>query len=152
MFQKLIRTECDVTALILRLALGIVMFPHGAQKTLGLFGGYGFSGAMQFFTQSGIPTGLAFLAIAAESLGSLGLIVGLLGRVAAFGITCNMIVAMLMVHLPNGFFMNWFGSQKGEGFEYHILAIGIALGVMIKGSGAGSVDLALSKRAAPSGA
>jgi putative oxidoreductase len=148
MFQKLIRTECDVTALILRLALGVVMFPHGAQKTLGLFGGPGFSGTMQFFTQSGIPTILAFLAIAAEGLGSLGLVVGLMGRVAAFGIACNMLVAMFMVHLPNGFFMNWFGSQKGEGFEYHILAIGIALAVMIKGSGAGSVDYALAKRAA----
>lgn len=149
MFQKLIRTECDVTALILRIVLGIVMLPHGAQKTLGLYGGYGFSGTMQFFAQAGIPRVLGFLAIAAESLGSVGLLAGFLSRLAAFGIFCNMAVAALMVHLPNGFFMNWFGNQKGEGFEYHILALGVAAAVMIRGGGAASVDYALAKRAVP---
>jgi len=128
-----------------RLALGLVMFPHGAQKMLGWFGGNGFTGTMGFFTSQGIPAPLAFLAIVAEFFGSLGLIVGLLGRVAAFGIFCNMVVAILAVHLANGFFMNWFGKQAGEGFEYHILAIGLALAVMIGGSGAMSFDRALSE-------
>ncbi len=127
-----------------RLALGLVMFPHGAQKMLGWFGGPGFSATMGFFTKQGIPSVLAFLAIVAEFFGSLGLIVGLLGRVAAFGIFCVMVVAIVIVHLPNGFFMNWSGQQAGEGFEYHMLAIGLALAVMIGGSGAMSFDRALN--------
>ena len=127
-----------------RLALGLVMFPHGAQKMLGWFGGYGFTGTMGFFTGQGIPAPLVFLAIAAEFFGSIGLIVGLLGRVAAFGIFCNMVVAILTVHMSNGFFMNWFGKQAGEGFEYHLLAIGLAVAVMIGGSGAASIDRALT--------
>jgi putative oxidoreductase len=88
----------------------------------------------------------AFLAILAEFAGSLGLIVGLLGRVAAFGIACNMVVATLLVHLPNGFFMNWSGQQAGEGFEFHLLAFGIALAIIIRGSGAMSVDRVLAKQ------
>ena len=128
-----------------RLALGVVMFAHGAQKMLGWFGGNGFTGTMGFFTSQGIPAPFAFLAIVAEFFGSLGLFVGLLGRVAAFGIFCNMVVAILAVHAPNGFFMNWFGKQAGEGFEYHILAIGLAVAVMIGGSGAASIDRALTQ-------
>ena len=130
---------------MLRLVLGIVMFAHGAQKVTGWFGGEGFTATMKIFTQQmGIPAPLAFLAIAAEFFGGLGLIVGLLGRIAAFGILCNMIVAMLMVHARFGFFMNWFGKQKGEGFEYHLLAIAIALAILIKGSGAFSIDRLLT--------
>jgi putative oxidoreductase len=118
---------------------------HGAQKMLGWFGGYGFSGTMGFFThQLGIPAPFAFLAICAEFFGGLGLIVGALGRIAAFGIMCNMIVAVVMVHIHNGFFMNWFGNQKGEGYEYHLLAIAAALAIIIEGSGALSVDRFLS--------
>jgi len=117
------------------------MFPHGAQKALGWFGGYGFSGTMGFFTQQmHIPAPLAFLAIAAEFAGAIGLILGAFSRVAAFGIATNMVVAILTVHLANGFFMNWFGAQKGEGFEYHLLAIGLALIVMIYGAGKASID------------
>ena len=127
-----------------RLALAVVMFAHGAQKMLGWFGGNGFTGTMGFFTSKGIPAPFAFLAIVAEFFGSMGLIVGLLGRVAAFGIFCNMVVAILTVHMSNGFFMNWFGKQAGEGFEYHILAIGLAVAVMIGGSGAASIDRALT--------
>jgi putative oxidoreductase len=92
-----------------------------------------------------IPAPLAFLAIAAEFFGGIGLLAGLLGRVAAFGIAVNMVVAILTVHLPNGFFMNWSGQQKGEGFEYHLLALGITTVIMVKGSGAWSVDRALTK-------
>jgi putative oxidoreductase len=147
MFQRLIHTDNDTANLILRLLLGIVFFPHGAQKMLGWFGGYGFSGTMHFFTGAlGVPTIFAFLAIAAEFFGSLGLITGLLTRVAAFGITVNMLVAIFMVHLPNGFFMNWSGKQAGEGFEYHLLVLAITIVLMIKGGGRWSVDGLISKK------
>ncbi len=147
MFRKLVQTNDDIAVLILRLMLGIVFFPHGMQKLFGWFGGYGFAGSMGFFTgKLGIPAFFAFLAIMAEGLGSLGLLTGLLTRVAAFGITVNMIVAVYLLHWQNGFFMNWFGTQKGEGFEYHLLVIAIGIALMIKGGGALSVDRAISKR------
>ena len=147
MFRKLIQTDADPVATLLRLTLGIVIFPHGAQKALGLFGGYGFTGTMGFFTgQLHIPALFAFLAIAAEFAGSLGLISGLLTRVAAFGIFCNMLVATALVHWNVGFFMNWYGAQQGEGYEYHLLAMGLALAVMIRGGGAASADRALRQR------
>jgi len=146
MFRKLIATSNDFGPTVARLFLGVVMFAHGAQKMLGWFGGYGFHGTMGFFTQMlHVPAPLAFLAICAEFFGGLGLIVGLLGRVAAFGITMNMLVAIFTVHIRNGFFANWSGQQKGEGFEYHLLAIALALVVMMKGSGALSIDHALSR-------
>ena len=146
MFRKLISTSGDYAVTAARLILGVVFFVHGAQKMLGWFGGYGFTGTMGFFTQMmHIPAPLALLAICAEFFGGLGLLVGFLGRVAAFGISMNMLVAILTVHIHNGFFANWTGQQKGEGFEYHLLAIALALVVMIKGSGALSVDRALSR-------
>jgi putative oxidoreductase len=146
MFRKLINTTDDSSLTILRLVLGVVFFSHGAQKALGWFGGYGFSGTMGFFTQGmHIPAAFAFLAICAEFLGGIGLLLGLLGRVAAFGIFCNMLVAVLMVHRHFGLFANWAGNQKGEGFEYHLLALAITIALMIKGSGAFSVDRAFSK-------
>jgi putative oxidoreductase len=144
--QLLCKTNDSFAPLIARLTLGIVMFPHGAQKALGWFGGYGFSGTMNFFTQSmHIPAPLAFLAIAAEFAGSIGLILGCLSRIAAFGIATNMVVAILTVHAANGFFMNWFGTQKGEGFEYHLLAIGLALVVIVCGAGKASLDSVFTK-------
>lgn len=146
MFRKLISTSDDYTYTMVRLVLGVVFLAHGAQKMLGWFGGYGFSGTMGFFTQAmHIPAPLAFLAICAEFFGGLGLLVGLLGRVAAFGITMNMLVAIFTVHIHNGLFANWSGQQKGEGIEYHLLAIALLFVVMIKGSGALSIDRALSK-------
>jgi putative oxidoreductase len=146
MFRKLISTSDDPALTVLRFVLGIVFFAHGSQKMLGWFGGYGFKGTMGFFTQQAhIPAALAFLAICAEFFGGLGLIVGLLARVAAFGITCNMLVAIFTVHLPNGFFMNWAGNQKGEGYEYHLLAIAVAVAIMMRGAGALSIDRALSR-------
>src|ERR671919_319119 len=141
--QLLLQTDSGVVGFILRITLAVVIFPHGAQKALGWFGGHGFKGTMKYFTDSGIPTGFALLAIAAEFLGSLGLAVGLLTRVAAFGIACVMLVAIVTVHWANGFFMNWYGNQKGEGFEYHLLASGIAITVIIVGAGAWSLDGAL---------
>jgi putative oxidoreductase len=125
--------------------LSIVFIPHGSQKLLGLFGGYGFTGTMESFTSNGMPAVLAFLIIMAESLGSLALLFGFFGRFMAFGIFMVMSGAILMVHLHNGFFMNWFGTQKGEGFEFHLLAIGLALVIIIKGSGKFSVDRFLHK-------
>lgn len=146
MFRNLMKTTDHFSLTLLRLVLGVVFFAHGAQKALGWFGGYGFSGTMGFFTQQmHIPAPFAFLAIAAEFLGSIGLLLGLLGRVAAFGIACNMVVAICMIHRHIGFFANWSGQQKGEGYEYHLLAIAIALSIMIKGSGAFSADRALSR-------
>ncbi len=147
MLRKFFETENDSAALVLRVMLGIVFFPHGAQKLLGWFGGHGFAGTMGFFTDKmGLPAAIAFLVIMAESFGALGLIFGLLTRFAAFGIACVMTGAIFTVHLPHGFFMNWFGNQKGEGFEYHLLAIAIAVALMIKGGGRFSVDRAISER------
>ena len=142
----LLETDTNVVGLILRCTLAVVMFPHGAQKVLGWFGGQGFKPTLQFFTSAGIPPLLTLLALAAEFLGPLGLAVGLLTRVAAFGIGCVMLVAII-THWPHGFFMNWYGNQKSEGFEYHLLAIGIALALIIMGGGAWSLDRALSTAA-----
>jgi putative oxidoreductase len=133
-------TDGTLVPLVLRLTLAIVMFAHGAQKVLGWFGGHGLRGTLGYFGAQGIPLPLALLAIAAEFLGPLGLAVGLLTRVAAFGIACVMVVAVLTVHAKVGFFMNWFGTQKGEGYEYHLLAIGIAVALVIGGAGRWSLD------------
>ncbi len=141
MFRRILHTSNSFALTAGRLGLGLVMFAHGTQKVFGWFGGHGFGATMGGFTHHmGIPAPLAFLAIMAEFLGGLGLIAGLLGRIAAFGVCCNMVVAVVTVHAANGFFMNWAGNKKGEGFEYHILAIALALAVMIGGSGALSVD------------
>src|ERR1051325_3952549 len=122
----LFKTNDSFAPTFARLTLGIVMFPHGAQKVLGWFGGYGFNGTMNYFTQQmHIPAVFAFLAIAAEFLGSLGLITGFLSRIAALGIAVNMLVAVQRVHGAYGFFMNWFCNKKGEGLVYHLLAIGL---------------------------
>ncbi len=145
--KTLFATEDTWSGLLLRLTLGVVMFPHGAQKLLGWYGGFGFSGTMGFFTeQMRIPAALAFLVILAESFGSLGLIVGFLTRVAAAGMVAVMVGAITMVHWPHGFFMNWFGKQQGEGFEYHVLVIGIGLTLLLIGGGKWSVDGELAKR------
>ncbi len=144
MFARLLRTDNDVAATAARLALGVVIFPHGAQKALGWFGGGGFESNMAGFQSMGIPLPFAFLAIVAEIAGSIGLVLGCLTRVAAFGVGCNMVVAALLVSRPHGFFMNWYGSQQGEGYEFHILAIGLALVLMIRGGGALSVDRAIT--------
>jgi putative oxidoreductase len=147
MLNALFRTDDDSASLILRVMLGVVFFPHGAQKVLGWFGGFGLEGTLGFFTQTmGLPLAVAALVIAAEFLGSLGLITGLLTRLAAFGILCVMTGAIFLVHLPNGFFMNWGGNQAGEGYEYHLLAIAIALALMLKGGGRWSLDRLISRR------
>ena len=143
--KRLLGTSNDVTLTMLRLVLGVVFLAHGAQKMLGWFGGYGFHGTMGFFEHLGMPAPVAFLIICTEFFGGLGLIVGLLTRIAALGIGVEMIGAIFMVHLPNGFFMNWYGTQKGEGFEYHLLAIAVAAVLLSRGAGKFSADRALSQ-------
>jgi len=150
MLKSLLRTDASVSSLILRLTLGAVMFPHGAQKALGWFGGNGFAGTMDFFTQHmGIPWIFALLAICAEFFGSLGLITGFLTRLAALGVGTNMVVAVVLVHARYGFLMNWHGTKPGEGFEYHLLAIGIAAALVIRGGGLWSADRALAGEKRP---
>jgi putative oxidoreductase len=142
--NSLFKTDNDVSTLVLRLVLGAVFFPHGAQMVLGWFGGYGLSSTMGFFTGTlHIPAPFAFLAIAAQFAGAIGLILGLFTRLAALGIAANMLVAVAMVHAQYGWFMNWFGNQKGEGFEYHLLAIGIALVLVVRGGGKWAADTAI---------
>src|SRR5215470_5935956 len=150
MFKKIINTTDDFAITVLRLVLGAVFFAHGAQKMLGWFGGYGFSGTMGFFTGAmHIPAPFAFLAIAAEFFGGIGLILGFLTRIAAFCIAVNMAVAIAAVHHNSGFFMNWAGTQKGEGFEYHLLVLAMTAFLMIRGAGAFSVDRAVAAPATP---
>src|ERR1700686_5046525 len=145
MVRKLFATNDDTATAILRVLLGVVFFAHGAQKMLGWFGGYGFAGTMNLFTgMMHILAPLAFLAIAAEFFGGIGLILGFLTRIAAFGIGVNMLVAIMTVHLPFGLFMNWTGTQKGEGFEFHLLVLAIVAFLIIQGAGAFSVDRILS--------
>jgi len=145
MLRKLFATDDNTATAILRLVLGVVFFAHGAQKMLGWFGGVGFSATMGYFTAAmHIPAPLALLAIVAEFFGGLGLILGFLTRIAALGIATNMVVAIATVHSAFGFFMNWAGTQKGEGFEYHLLVLSMTAFLMIRGAGALSVDRAIA--------
>ena len=145
MLKFITKTNNDLSLLFVRLVLAVVMFPHGAQKVLGWFGGYGYLGTYTYLTkQIGAPAPFAILAIATEFLGPVALALGLFGRAAAAGIAGIMVVAVATVHFKNGFFMNWSGAQAGEGFEYHILMVALALLVVIKGSGAYSVDRKIS--------
>jgi len=146
MLKKLLATPNDWILTVLRLAAGIMILPHGLQKTFGMFGGAGFTAQMAGFERGHIPAVFAFLAIMAEFLGGIGLILGALTRIAAFGLAVNMIVGAYMVNLPNGMFMNWTGKQKGEGFEFHILVVAICIALMFRGGGAVSVDRAVSPR------
>ncbi len=141
---SILKTDQDFAVFVARIVIGFVMLPHGLQKLLGMFGGAGFAGTVDFFVGSGIPYIVAVLIILGESLGAIGLILGFLSRLCAAGIAIIMLGAIFMVHLQNGFFMNWFGSNTGEGYEYHILAVGLALVVLIKGGGKWSIDGAIS--------
>jgi putative oxidoreductase len=145
LFSSLVATSDTFAATALRLTLGFMILPHGLQKTLGWFGGYGFKGTMGYLTGTvGAPWIFAFLAILAESIGALMLIAGFGTRVAALGVGGVMVVAAAQ-HWSNGFFMNWAGNQKGEGVEFHFLALGIVVALLILGGGKWSMD-ALVKR------
>ena len=147
--KLLFQTDDSWSLLVLRIMLGMVMFPHGAQKLLGWFGGYGFSGTMGAFTgKMGMPWIIAFLVIIAESLGALALIAGFLTRFTAASLAVIMFGAVAMAHWQNGFFMNWFGQQAGEGFEYHLLVIGMCVALVLAGAGKWSVDREIVKRLA----
>lgn len=144
--RRLLATDASWTQTVARVALGLVMFPHGAQKLLGWFGGYGFQGTMGYLTGAAhLPYLVALLVIVIESFGALALVAGFASRVAAAGVAAVMIGAVATVHGANGFFMNWAGTQGGEGFEYHILAVALALIVMLRGGGAASIDRTLAK-------
>ncbi|MBX3737378.1 MAG: DoxX family protein [Candidatus Didemnitutus sp.] len=145
LFASLVATGDSFAPLFLRLSLGIMILPHGLQKTLGWFGGYGFQGTMGYLTNTvGAPWIFALLAILAESIGGAMLLAGAGTRVAALGVGGVMVVAALQ-HRANGFFMNWFGNQKGEGIEFHLLALGIVLALLVLGGGKWSIDSALSR-------
>lgn len=146
---RLLATEPRFAAPLLRVALAVVMFPHGAQKAFGWFGGYGWDGTMGFLTGTiGLPGAIATLVILIEVLAPLALLAGFLTRAAALGIAAVMVGAIASVHAANGFFMNWSGQQGGEGFEYHLLALGMAGALVISGGGAGSLDRLLTARGA----
>jgi putative oxidoreductase len=141
MITWVLGTDGDWVVTIVRIVLGVVFFAHGAQLALGWFGGAGLQSTLRVFReQLRIPAPLALLSVAAEFLGGLGLIVGLLSRIAASGIAVVMIVAVFAVHWKFGFFMNWYGDKRGHGIEYHVLVLVLALVVMVKGGGALSLD------------
>ena len=144
--RRLFQTHDKFSYWVPRVILGCVMLPHGAQKLFGWFGGFGFTNTMTYFTQTaGLPWIIAFLIVMGESLGALGLILGFCTRLSALGLICIMVGAIITVHIPNGFFMNWFGKQAGEGFEYHLLVIGMSIPLLISGGGKYSVDLLINK-------
>lgn len=145
--KKIFQTDENNTATILRIVLGLILFPHGAQKMLGWFGGYGFDGTMAFLTDTaGLPSIIAFLVIAIEFFGAIALIFGFATRIVAIGIISLFAGIIFTSHLSNGFFMNWSGNLKGEGFEYHLLVIGIAVALLVSGAGRWSIDHALQKK------
>ncbi len=145
MVKKLMGTSNDVSLTTLRVVLGVVFCAHGAQRMLGWFGGDGFQVSMGGYAHMGIPAPAALLIICAQFFGGLGLILGLFTRIASLGVAGLMIGAIFMVHLQNGFFMNWMGTQKGEGIEYHLLALAMAAALLLRGAGAFSLDRTLSK-------
>jgi putative oxidoreductase len=146
MLHELVNTPNEYPLALARIAFGLVIFIHGAQKMLGWFGGSGFSETIADFAKMKMPTPVALFAIFVEFFGSLSLVFGLLSRVAALAIIVEMIGAVLTVHMRNGFFMNWMGRQKGEGFEYHILAVILAFLILVQGAGAISIDHLVSSR------
>ncbi|MEP7317373.1 MAG: DoxX family protein [Panacibacter sp.] len=144
--KRLFQTTDDYTGLFLRLTIALVLFPHGAQKLLGWFGGYGFTGTMQFFTDTkGLPWIVGFLVIMIEFFGSLLLLLGVGSRILAAAVAVLSIGIIFTSHLQNGFFMNWFGNQKGEGYEYFLLMIGLSIALLVNGGGKLFVDKLMSK-------
>ncbi|MEO8110023.1 MAG: DoxX family protein [Ginsengibacter sp.] len=146
MKTKIFTTKNDWFGLIIRLTIGVILFPHGAQKMLGLFGGFGFNGTINFFTATmHLPWIIAFLVIIIEFVGSLSFITGFASRLWAALTIVLMLGIIFTSHIGNGFFMNWFGNQKGEGYEYHLLVIGLCLAALVSGSGKYSVDRIIAK-------
>lgn len=146
-YKTLFATKGHHTGVIVRLTLAIVILPHGCQLLLGWFGGYGFHGTMEYFTKvEGLPWIIGLLVILLQSLGALSILIGFAGRLMAFAMTILFIGMILTSHLEHGFFMNWFGQQKGEGFEFHLLVIGLCVTLLIGGSGGKSIDHYLAEK------
>lgn len=147
MKEQLFKTTDSYAPFAIRITLGLVVFPHGAQKLFGWFGGYGFSGTMSFFTETvGLPWVIGLLVIILESIGAIAFILGAATRLMA---ACYIVLALGIIftsHLQYGFFMNWFGNQQGEGYEFFLLWIGMAVSLVITGSGKYSIDKDLIKR------
>lgn len=147
LIQNILATHPNPGYSLVRLTLGLVLFPHGAQKLLGLFGGYGYSGTMDLLTTHlGLPAIVAFCVILIEFFGSLSLILGFLSRFWALSIAGMFVGIILTTQLQHGFFMNWFGNQAGEGYEYSLLVIGLAHAIVVNGSGKFSIDRLISKK------
>ncbi len=145
--KKVIQTNNDWAGLITRLTIGGVLFPHGAQKMLGMFGGYGFTGTMDFFTQQiNLPWIVALSIIVIEFVGGIAMIMGFASRVWALAIASLFVGIIFTSHLEHGFFMNWFGTQKGEGYEYALLIIGLSVAIFVNGSGKFSIDNIIIKK------
>lgn len=143
---KILNTDGSWASLVLRLSLGSVIWMHGAQKLLGLFGGYGFSGTMDFFTKTmGLPWIVALLVILGEFFGGIGLIAGIGTRFFALAVGIILFSAMILVHWENGFFMNWFENQKGEGIEFFLLFLSMSVALILSGGGKFSIDSYLAK-------
>jgi putative oxidoreductase len=141
MKNKIFKTDNDWTGLVTRLSIGLILFPHGAQQMLGIFGGYGFSGTMGFLTGTlHLPWLIAFMVIAIEFFGSVSLVTGFASRLWSIAIVVIFTGTIFTAHIGNGFFMNWYGTQKGEGFEYALLVIGLSIATLINGSGKYSID------------
>lgn len=145
---ELLATTQSSVPLLLRVSLGSVIFAHGLQKVFGWFGGYGIDGTMSFFASIGMPSVLGGLVIVSDFLGSLALMLGLFTRVSAGAAGAVMLGAVLLVHLPNGFFMNWGGTARGEGYEFHLLALAMAVSLVTSGGGRASVDGFLARKLA----
>ncbi|WP_431160826.1 DoxX family protein [Flagellimonas beolgyonensis] len=143
----LLETNPTIGFVIARSTLGLVMFPHGAQKLLGLFDGNGYSATMDFFTtQMGLPSLVAFTIIIIEFFGSIALILGFISRFWALSFAGMFVGIIYTTQWEHGFFMNWFGNQAGEGYEYSLLIIGLALSILVNGSGKWSMDSLISKK------
>jgi putative oxidoreductase len=141
MLLDLLSTNADWTLTLFRTILGVVFFAHGAQKLLGWFGGPGLKETLRTMHETlGLPAPFTCAALATEFFGGLGLIAGLLSRIAAIGIFVVMLTAIVMVSGRYGLFLNWFGDRKGHGYEYHLLAIALAVVIIVRGSGAMSLD------------
>lgn len=146
MKNLIFRTNNDWTGFVSRLTIGLILFPHGAQKMLGMFGGYGFTGTMGFFTETmQLPWIIGFFVIIIEFVGALSLMAGFASRIWSALTIVLFIGIILTSHIDNGFFMNWFGNQKGEGYEYHLLIIGLSLVTLLNGSGKYSIDQRIVK-------
>jgi putative oxidoreductase len=141
MKQLILNSSLDWVSIILRLTTGFIMLPHGFQKAFGFFGGFGFKASMHYFTVTmNLPWVISFAVIFFEVIGSIGLIAGAFSRIWAFGLIIVMMGAIITTNGKNGLFMNWYGNQSGEGYEYHLLFIGICLAIVICGSGKFSID------------